>query len=507
MKKNFRSVAVTWVTAFCLLTLAFIPAYAKPQWQLITLKNGLQVIVIENRSVPLVTVEMAVKNGAWTEPPEYNGLSHLYEHMFFKSNEKSKAEGYHDQAAELGMLSNAQTQYEVVNYYTTTINTGTREALRLLNDAIRYPLFDEQEFKQEIEVVLDELNRHASNPFYYLINGVEQKLWYKYYSRKNPGGSPQTVSKATTAMMREIQKRFYLPNNSAIVVSGDVSAPEIFKIAEEVFGDWPRSEDPFIKNPIPRHPALTKDEAVIVNQAVNAITLYLGYHGPSTDLDPQATYAADVFSFILRQPDSKFARALIDSSLTTGAAVGYLTQRNVGPITINAQTTPAKFREAVKAINEQIMQFDAPDYFTNEELESAKTLLDVNEVYSREKPSEYAHTVSFWWASSGLDYYASYIEKLKQVTRADIQAYVRKYIKNRPRIYGVMLSAEDQKNLKLTEQDLLTRPDAVQPLKLPETPITSTAQPALPTETKAPAAATPKATAPGKASKKPAGKF
>ncbi|MFM8392404.1 MAG: insulinase family protein, partial [Acidobacteriota bacterium] len=78
-------------------------AGAKPQWQKRTLANGLEVIVIENRSVPLVTVEIAVKNGAYTETPEYNGLSHLYEHMFFKSNEKSREKGYHDRSSELGM--------------------------------------------------------------------------------------------------------------------------------------------------------------------------------------------------------------------------------------------------------------------------------------------------------------------------------------------------------------------------------------------------------------------
>src|SRR5215510_11816634 len=155
---------------------------AKPFWQTITLKNGLQVIVIENPAVPLVTVEIAVKNGAYTEPPEYNGLSHLYEHMFFKSNERSKAEGYHDRAAELGMLSNAQTQYEVVNYYTTTINTGLREAMTLMRDAIRYPLFDKQELDQEIQVVLDELNQHRSNSYYYIIAATDKKLWYKYPS-------------------------------------------------------------------------------------------------------------------------------------------------------------------------------------------------------------------------------------------------------------------------------------------------------------------------------------
>ncbi|MCI0661204.1 MAG: insulinase family protein, partial [Acidobacteria bacterium] len=76
--------AARWATILFLTALAFVTALAKEQWQMIRLDNGMQVIVIENRSVPLVTVEIAVKNGSYTETPEYNGLSHLYEHMFFK---------------------------------------------------------------------------------------------------------------------------------------------------------------------------------------------------------------------------------------------------------------------------------------------------------------------------------------------------------------------------------------------------------------------------------------
>jgi zinc protease len=455
-----RIAAALFLFAVALATLSG-DAAAKPQWQKLTLKNGLEVIVIENASVPLVTVEMAVKNGAYTEPPEFNGLSHLYEHMFFKSNERSKAEGYHDRAAELGMLSNAQTQYEVVNYYTTTIKTGLREALALMRDAIRYPIFDKQELDQEIVVVLDELNQHRSNPFFYLFDASDKALWYKYPSRKRPGGDPETVSKATPEMMRTIQRKFYLPNNSALVVAGDAGAQEVFKLAQELFDDWPRGEDPFVKDPIPRHPPLVKDEAVIVNQPVNAATIQISYHGPSTDLDAPATYAADVFSFILRQPDSRFSRALIDSGLTTGASLGYLTQKNVGPIAFTAQTTPEKLKDALKAINAELAKFDATDYFTDEELEYAKTLLDVNEMYDREKPSQYAHTVSFWWASSGLDYYASYVENLNKVTREDIRQYVRKYIKHKPRVAGILISENDQKRIGLTEQDLLVREDPV----------------------------------------------
>ena len=460
---KLRSIVVS-VAAFLLvlvLSNGAASVSAKPQWQLLKLKNGMDVIVIENRSVPLVTVEVAVKNGAYTEPPEYNGLSHLYEHMFFKSNEKSKAEGYHDRASDLGMLSNAQTQYEVVNYYTTSINSGLREALVLMSDALRYPLFDKQELDQEIQVVIDELNQHRSNPYHYLFEATDARLWYKYPSRKRPGGDPETVAKATPEMMRVIQKKFYIPNNSALVVAGDVSAQEVFKLATEIFGDWARGEDPFVKDPIPRHPALAKDDAVIVNQAVNAATIQISWHGPSTDLDAPATYAADVFSFILRQPDSKFSRALVDSGLTTGAGLGYLTQKNVGPIQFTAQAAPEKLKESLKAINEELARFDAADYYSDEELVNAKTLLDVDEIYDREKPSQYAHTLSFWWASSGLDYFAGYGENLNKMTREDITRYVRKYIKNKPRIVAVMISDADQKRIGLTEKDLLARLDPV----------------------------------------------
>jgi len=269
------------------------------------------------------------------------------------------------------------------------------------------------------------------------------------------------VAKATPEMMRVIQKKFYIPNNSALVIAGDVAAQEVFKFAEEIFSDWPRGEDPFVKDPIPRHPPLVKDEAVIVNQPVNAATIQISYQGPSTDLDAPATYAADVFSFILRQPDSRFSRALVDSGLTTGATFGYLTQKNVGPIQFMAQTTPEKLKDALKAVNAEFSKFDAPDYFTDQELEYAKTLLDVNEIYDREKPSQYAHTVSFWWASSGLDYYATYVDNLRKVTREDIRRYVRKYIKNKPRIASAMLSEEEQKRVSLTEKDLLVRDDPV----------------------------------------------
>ena len=440
-----------------LIFLVTIPAFAKPQWQQKTLKNGLQVIVIENHAVPLVTIELAVKNGSYTEPPEYNGLSHLFEHMFFKSNEKSKSEGYFEGAGELALFRNATTREEVVNYYATAVKTSLRPGMIIMRDALRYPLFDKQELDQEIQIVLDEFSRNEANPFYYLNHAIDEKMWWKYPSRKNPLGARDVISTCTPEKMRTIQKKYYVPNNTALILTGDVNTAEIFKMAEELYGDWPAVENPFIKNPLVTHPPIQKDEGIIVTQSVQSASLIISYHGPSTDTDAAATYAADVLSFALRQQDSKFYKNLVDTGLMNGVSLGYLTQRNVGPIQFIGQSSPDKLKAAIKAVQAELSKLDMLDYLTDEQLESAKTLLEANETFGREKPSEYAHTLSFWWASSGLDYFANYLENCRKVTKADIQRYVRKYIKGQKRIVGVMLSEEEKKRISLTEADLLAK--------------------------------------------------
>jgi zinc protease len=420
------------------------------------LDNGLEVVVIEDHSVPLVTVEMAVKNGSYTEPPELNGLSHLYEHMFFKPNRAvQNQEEYVEKVYQIGMVYNGQTQEEIVNYYFTTTSPNFATAIRFMRDAIRYPLFDEREFAREKEVVIGEIDRHESNPGFYLNDAMINRLFYKYPSRKNPGGNRETVTKATTDIMRMIQQRYYVPNNSALIITGDVKPEDVFRQAQELFGDWPRAEDPFIKYPMVEHPPLTKSEGAIVKQPVQNVIINIGWHGPSIGKDNPGTYAADVFSFILRQPNSRFQRALVDTGLVTGINIGYLTQRNVGPIQIVAQTTPDKARAALKAIYAEIAHFNDKDYYTDEQLESAKGLLESEDLYSREKLSDYAHTISFWWASTGLEYFRGYHENLRKTSRADISRYVTTYIQGKPHVGLAMMSEESQAAARLTPEELI----------------------------------------------------
>jgi zinc protease len=434
------------VALFCVL---IVPGAARAQQYSIyttTLANGLEVIAVENRIVPLVTVELDVRNGSYTEPPEYNGLSHLYEHMFFKANASIPSqEKYLARTRELGMSWNGTTSEERVNYFFTLSKDSLAQGLAFMRAATLTPLFLQSELERERPVVTGEYDRAESNPQFHLFREVNRKLWYKHYSRKNVMGERETILTADQKKMQTIKDRYYIPNNSALLVAGDIEHEQIFKLAQEYFGDWQRGENPFPLYPVPEHPPLLKSETVVVEKPVNAVTLMVSLHGPSLSKDPAATYAADVLSFILGQRNSGFQKRLVESGLCSFASLQYQTLDHTGPITVVAQMRPEKFAEAERAIFGEIAQLTGTAYFTDEQLENAKVQLERSELFSQERPSQFVHTVGYWWSvANGLQYYLHYVENLKKVTRDDINAYVKKYIQGAPFVKGILVSPKDR---------------------------------------------------------------
>ena len=105
-------------------------------------------------------------------------------------------------------------------------------------------------------------------------------------------------------------------------------------------------------------------------------------------------------------------------------------------------------KEVREKIEEHVAQWDSDTYFTDEQLETAKTLISIDDAQSREKTSEFIHLVSYWWASASIDYYTSYVENIKKVTRTDIQQYIKKYIKGKPHVTGILTTPEDRPALE-----------------------------------------------------------
>src|SRR5438132_13873312 len=420
------------------------------------LSNGLEVIVVENHAVPIVNVELVVKNGGFTETPEYNGLSHLYEHMFFKANRTIPSqEEYLRRLRQLGASWNGSTSDEVVNYFVTVGTDSLVPAMHFMEDAIRYPLFKQEELVRERAVVLGEFDRNEANPYFHLGRAVDTILWTPgYYSRKNVIGNRQIIITATQQKMNTIKDRYYIPNNTALILAGDITPARGFALAQQVFGAWPRGPDPFA-TPIPNPPPLTRSSAVIVEKPVNGAALSMVWQGPSVGADPAATYAADLLSTVLRNPTSKFHKRLVDSGLTFDVGLGYYTLNHVGPITAFAQVAPEKILEARRAILEELSKLADISYITTKELSAAKRQLGIDAIYEREQSTTWSHTMGFWWSVAGLDYYRSYVPNLQRATKEDIARYARHYIIGKPFVTGVLISPDARAKLNLTPESVL----------------------------------------------------
>ncbi len=419
------------------------------------LPNGLEVIVVENHGVPLATVEVNVRNGSFTQTPEYAGLAHMYEHMFFRANQQyPESEMYLDRAAQLGAVFNGTTQEETVSYYLTVPADSVRGAIQWLTPALREPLFLESELAVERQVVIGEYDRNESSPFFQLQRQMDMKLYPGNYSRKNVIGDRQVVATTTPEKMRFIQHKYYIPNNSVLIVAGDVKPDSIFAIAARQLGGWARGPDPFVADPIPDIPPLTASDAVVAEAQVNAVTVLLQWQGPSVGKDPKSTYAADVFSDLLNDPRSRFQQRLVDSGLWQGVTVNYYTLNHTGPITISGQTSPEKLRPALAALDSEIKKLDAPTYFDPDELKAVQAHRSVTSAFGREQASAFAHTLGFWWSVASLEYYMGYVDNMAHQTTADLRAYADKYIIGKPRITGVLISPEGRQRIHLTADEL-----------------------------------------------------
>jgi len=199
------------------------------------LPNGLEIIVVENHGVPLATVEITVRNGSFTQSPEYAGLAHMYEHIFFKANDTYPLpDQFIDRASELGAVFNASTREEQVNYYLTMPSDSLEGGLRFLAAALLGPRFRQDEIDRERQVVLGEYDRNEAEPGFRLEETTGKKLWDGEWSRKNVIGDRQVIATVTPDKMRAIRSLYYVPNNSVLIISGDVSPPAAFALAERI---------------------------------------------------------------------------------------------------------------------------------------------------------------------------------------------------------------------------------------------------------------------------------
>jgi zinc protease len=425
-------------------------AQRPPQAELIqqaTLDNGLQVIVVENHAVPLATVLLAVRGGAMMQEPGDQGLAHLFEHLLFRSFDGDPS-AFAQQASSLDAYYNGTTGEEVVAYYLMLPSKNALKGIALLARLLQKARFTTRDLKDERPVVLDELQRAASDPEQVLERQASQLLWGPSWPRKDIGGDSATLQHIGLGRLRDAYARYYVPNNAALVVTGDVTADDVVAAARQRFGMWPRAPDPFVDHPVPPVVAMTASTAGLVAWPAPSARIVIDMRGPPLPRDSSAADAAEALCDVLNQGGSAFQRRLVENGLFQSVRCSYGSLAHMGPLAFRAETMPAEAPAALAALLGELDRLDHLEWVSEEDLTIGRQRRRVNAALALESSASLAPTLAFRWAGSGIDDYQRHDDRLNAQTVDDLRRFAQAYIVNRPRVIAVLAAAGVVKRLQ-----------------------------------------------------------
>lgn len=413
-----------------------------------TLDNGLQVIVAENHTVPLVTVLLAVRNGAMTQDSGDEGLAHLYEHLLFRSY-KGDPEAFALEASDLDADWNGTTAEEVVTYYLAPPSKNAVKAIALLARLVQKPRFNARDLKDERPVVLDELQRDEADPEEALDRQASRMLWGASWSHKDIGGDSASLKRIDIPRLQEAYGQYYVPNNAALVVTGDVSTSEVFAAAQQQFGPWTRAADPFAQRPVPPVVALSGSSALLMAKPVTHATILVKLRGPSAGQDTISPYAIDLLCDVLNEHGSAFQRHLAGSGLFQSVQCGYETLGHIGPITFRGETMPERAPSALTALLHELDALATMEGVTDEDITIAKKRERVSNELAGESSYALAPLLAESWSIGGAEAYELYDGRVTARQLVDLKDVATLYVSAQPRVIAVLAPPEIIPNLQV----------------------------------------------------------
>ena len=250
-----------YITLIALVTLViglflFVFVADKPSYeynaeggvQSAVLKNGMKVVVLENRRAPVVVTQVWYKVGGSYERDGITGVSHVLEHMMFKGTEEVPAGKFSEIIAAHGGKENAFTSKDYTAYFQRISNDNLELCLELEADRMKNLLLDEEEFLKEIEVVKEERRlRTDDKPTALTYERFNAVAFVNNPYRKPIIGWMEDLDAMEIDDLKDWYQSWYSPNNATLVVVGDVQAEEVFALAKKHFGALKPAEVPVLK--------------------------------------------------------------------------------------------------------------------------------------------------------------------------------------------------------------------------------------------------------------------
>ncbi|MCR5047086.1 MAG: insulinase family protein [Treponema sp.] len=431
------------------------------------LENGLSVFVKEDHKVPLAYIEIAVRAGGVTQRRDNTGIFHLYEHMMFKGNSMCKdSVAFQKTLSELGVEDwNGTTGEHCVNYFFTIPSEDLKKGMEFWSAAIREPLLDPKEFEDEKKVVISEIQANLNSPGTILGHFFTKTFFPNAPWQLDPSGAVQTVQNASLDELKSIKEKYYVPNNAALFIGGDVDVKEVKELAQEIFGDWEKSDFDFNSECALQSPEPFEQTKFFVmpNEQVSPqiAQTVIYYRGADADFDRDSTYPLDLFTSYIADHESSFVKEFLsdqDLRIISEDYVGggYSTKRRTSTINFYAvmlepeRSIPSRAKKFYSILSEKII----PEYVSSKKIVGKEK---INRLRKSRRDSQLIQSELFqsllaearyWWTVCDKDYFYSYNKKMDKATDAQVAAALEKYALDKNAFVVTIVNPEIYKKLK-----------------------------------------------------------
>jgi zinc protease len=397
-----------------------------------TLKNGLQVILVEDRRLPLVAVNLWYRVGAANESPGLTGFAHLFEHMMFTGT-KHVPRGLAERLLEAagGTESNATTSFDRTNYFDTVPSHQLELALWAHADRMGYLLdaLDQTALANQQDVVRNELRQNYENRPYGI---VDLALYRMLFPQGHPYrgaviGTHADVQAAKLDDLKRFFKLYYAPNNASLVIAGDIDKAAVKKLIEKYFGSFRRG--PAVPRVSVVTPPITAERRAVITDRVELARVSFAWLTPPAYApgDAELDFAAHILG---GGKSSRLYRKLVyELEIAQDVGAWQSSQMLASVFTIEVTARPGRTaRELEAAVAAELERFrkEGPG---DAEMERARNTIETGFVQGLERLSGVADALNryaFYTGDPG--FLPRDIERYRAVTATSVRSVVMKHL-------------------------------------------------------------------------------
>lgn len=402
----------------------------------ITLDNGMEFVLIENHSNPMIASVIAVKTGSKNESLDDNGVSHMLEHLLFNGTKNRTQEEIYDQMDFYGGYNNAHTSKDFTNFMILLPAEHIDKGLDIQADMLFNSTIPEEKLEKEKGIVIEEIGKDMDQEGY--INNIffDRKLYEGTAYALPVLGTVSAISNLTRSQIVSYYNRYYVPNNMIGLVIGDFDTSAMVKKLKKYFGHYPPKAIPSAKRL--KLNSLKNNNIYHIKGDVTKKYISIGIKGPALD-DP------DFFPFTVlniwlnnndylmpgRNTDEKKDKTekKTDASGISHIHSEYVSNNDIGALNIFAVLpTEANAGNALHNILLNLNEISNRLSITPEDIRGIKTKIKTEEFFLKERMHYYGMSKAEMLVSGGYQFMESYISNIERVTLKQVKRAARRYL-------------------------------------------------------------------------------